>query len=344
MSRSVVSSRRQSPVAVAQASAQALRGVAGFQIPGVEMPGLPRAQGKGDRPASLPGVIGAEDADRPRLVGVIGDPGKPLPRLPRGREQRQGMPCGRCGERETRGGQIDWLSGGRLQQAHHLDVAAGGDEELPLSGPVPELASEFVIAGLELLRGDAACATGRQRQAHLAPGWRRARIVAPSDCHVDTGVGEIGQAQPAHLVPVAAGIEDWHSMHGVASDLDRLDDVVHGGEESVRGMDVCRGLDVELGGQLQAPVSISVTQAPGQALRGVAGFQIPGVEMPGLPRAQQQGDGAAPAPGVVGAEDADRPCLIRVIDDSGKPLPGLPRGGEQREGVPRRLCHRHSGD
>ena len=332
----------QAPIssAVAQAPGQALRGVAGLEIPGVEMPGLPRAQRQGDGAAPLPGVVGGMDGDRACLLGVIDDSGKPLPGLPRGREQREDMTSGRCGEGRTRGGQVDRVSGARLQQADYLDGSGGGDGEPPPSGPVAESAGEALIAGLDLLRRDAARPAGRQRQAHLASGRRRARIVAPSNRHVDAAVGEIGQAQPAHLVPVAAGVEEGHPMHGVGPDLDGAGDVVHGGEESVRGMHVCRGLDVEVRGQLQAPISSAVTQTPGQTLGGVAGFEIPGVEVPGLPRAQGQGDGAALLPGVVGGVDDDRAGMIGVIDDPGEPLLGLPRGGEQREGMLRCPCDR----
>ena len=248
----------------------------------------------------------------------------------------------RTGVAPTRHRQVGEMSGGRLHRAPHLDIPIRAHEELPLALSVSQATAEAARARFELLRRDLPRPRRRQSQGHLAARRGAAFVVAALNGHPDPAPGEIDQAQPAHLVAVASRVEDRHPMHRLAPHFDRGHDIVHRGQEPVRGTDVCPHLEVEVRLEPQAPVSLPLTQPPGQALRRVAPLQITGVEVPGLPRAQRQRDRPVTPARVIGAGDADRPCTRGVIDDPGKALLDVARRSEKRKDVVLRFgrrCH-----
>ena len=224
--------------------------------------------------------------------------------------------------------QIGQVTGGTLQQAHHFDVPVRGHEELPPLLPVVGPADEGGD-GLELPGGEAARAAWRQRRTQLAFEHRPARVVATLDGHVDRRVARVDHAQPARRIAIASGKEDRNVMHGLSPDHDRARDVVHGRHEPVRGADVSAGLEVEIRLEPKAPAPFPVAQAPGQTLRRIARFEVPGAELPRRSRVHEQGDRAVNPSPVIGSVDANRPGASGVVDDPGNPLSDAAGGGEQ---------------
>ena len=121
----------------------------------------------------------------------------------------------------------------------------------------------------------------------------------------------------AWLGGVPAG-EDRNVMHRLPVDFEGADHVVHGGQESVRGLEVRSCLDVEPGLQTETPASIPIAQTLGQSLRDIARFEVASIEIPGCSRVHEEGDRSVGLPGVVGAVDAYGPGPVRVVDDSGE--------------------------
>ncbi|MDE0001848.1 MAG: hypothetical protein OXQ29_04050 [Rhodospirillaceae bacterium] len=73
------------------------------------------------------------------------------------------------------------------------------------------------------------------------------------------------------------------------TDQPTLHHIVHGGEKAVGTAEIGQHLDAEIAGQLQAPVvRAGRAGATGQAFGGIPGFQVLGVEMHGLARADDE--------------------------------------------------------
>ena len=80
-----------------------------------------------------------------------------------------------------------------------------------------------------------------------------AAVVDGLDAHLGPLRARVDEAQAAHLVDVAPGVEGGDAVHTPA----RRDPVVHGGEEAVGGADVGEHLELELGAELEPPVALA---------------------------------------------------------------------------------------
>ena len=128
------------------------------------------------------------------------------------------------------------------KQAHRLYRHIRGHHKLPLTRAVPESTVEAVArAGLQLLRGEAARREGRQRELDLRTR-RHALVVHTCDRHGRRGLVRIDKTQPAHLVDVAAGVEDRNTVADSRCCRRRK----HARQETIRGADVREHLDIVL--------------------------------------------------------------------------------------------------
>ena len=252
---------------VAQPSRQPLPGIAGFQIARVEVRGTALPEGKRDRSVRFPAVVDSVNPCGPGRVRVIDEPRESFQLLAGGREQREQMCRSVTDDAPKPGsGQIGQMSGGAFEKVHHLDGRVGGHIEPPLAGAVAESAAQSTSPRLELLRGYGARFSAGQGEPDVAPF--NSVVVDALDRDGDLLGAGIGDPKLAHLLVVAAGIEERHVMRGAVLAGAHFRDALHGGHESVRGADVGKGEDSKLRCEFQAPHSRSVPQPVRQALVG----------------------------------------------------------------------------
>ena len=199
--------------------------------------------------------------------------------------------------------------------------------------PSPNRPVEPARTRLDISRADGHRPARRQGELHRARG-RLPPVIQPIDLHRRAGVSGVDDAELTDLRAIAARVEERY----VITPRPALDyAVVHAGQKAVRGPDVGVRLDVEGGGQLQAPVPLAVTHATGQPLGGVALLEVARVEVHGVLRGNGEGDRAVPNTGIVDGLDGDRTRFVRVVDDTNEPLHRtVGRRRHQREVIPRR--------
>ena len=327
------------PLAVAQAARQPFAVVAVLQVVRIKMDSFELAQLQADGAKPPPGVIDGINAGCAGCFREVGDSGKPLlGGVGGGHEQRDALVG-------AEGGKIGQIAGGAFQQVHHRNGPAGFDQQPPLAGAIAKPTPETGAAGFEFLRRKHTGLAGCQSQIDSPFGRRIAAVVHAGYRHLGGAVVGVDEAQLAHLVAVAAGVEDRHQVQGAGLGPSTGHQVVHAGQESVRGADVGQRLDVQVGFQFQAPISLAAAGAAGQSLGRVAHFQVVGVEMRCGFGAQGERDWSSPPAGIIHRVNADPARFGRPVDDADEAL--LHRVGgrhEQRNLMPRCQCHLGAGE
>ena len=177
----------------------------------------------------------------------------------------------------------------------------GRDHEAPLPFAVAERPGQVCRAGLQFRRVQRPRRKRRQRESHGAGG--HTAVVDRVHRHVRVLPAWVHQAQHASLPGVGCRVEDRNEV-AAGSPPRRRDGtspqvvepfvrrvprcrVVHAGDEPVRGADV--GQDVVVGGGVDVQ-AVTGRQADRRTktLARVARHEVVGVEVPGIPRAQQQ--------------------------------------------------------
>ena len=95
-----------------------------------------------------------------------------------------------------------------VEQAHHQQRPIRGHREPPLAHSVAQAAGEPAGPALQLPSAERHRGPGGEAQAHRPPRRRPARVVAARDGHLGRRVGGVRQAQQAHLLGVAPGVEE----------------------------------------------------------------------------------------------------------------------------------------
>ena len=301
------------------------------------MQGFPRIQVQGDGAEPPPGIVDGVNADRAGRLRVVGDAREALlRRVGGGYEQRDAL-VGAVG------GQVGQVAGGAFQQIHHLNGSIGGDAQPPLAGAVAKPPAQAGAARFKFLSREGAGFPGRQSQIDIPGGGRPCAAVVHA-CNRNLGAAAVGvdEAQLAHLVAVAAGVENRRQVQNFGLGSFAGHQIVHAGQEPVRGADIGQRFNVQVGFQLQPPIPLAAAGAAGQSLGRVARLQVIGVEVRRGFGAQGKPDRPGPPAGVVDRKDAHRAGFAGAVDDANEALLHLVgRRHEQRDlmrGRQRRLA------
>ena len=193
---------------------------------------------------------------------------------------------------------------------------------------VAEAALDMMVAGFQL--------SGGQRHGAVSSHADARRPAPARRCHRSrtrwtsaSKPSPLDQAQAALLVDVRAGIEQRslvHACEGSQAALRLLghQDVADGGEEAVHGAHVGGRDEGRFGAQPKMPVADAGTDAVVDALAGIAGFKVVGVEVGGLLRGDVEGRGAGtgrrrPRAWIVSATSSSRavtrtnPCCVEWL-------------------------------
>ena len=243
----------------------------------------------------------------------------PLP--PRAR-RRPGRP-GWSGPRSA--GKTGQVTGRRPHQAHHLNRAVGGHQQLPLARSVPEAALEVRMPFFEIRGAVQTCLVGGQADFQVVLA-RHPLVVKPGNRHLGIDARGVDQTKQALLAGVTPRVEYRH----VPPHRLPLHDIVDAGEKAIGGSsNVGKGLDVQVRLELQPPVALPASDAARQSLGGSSPLQISGAEMPRLLCVQVQCDRPALIALIVDGMNGHRSGSIGTVDDSCEPLPG--RVGSRHE-------------
>ncbi|MCY3837844.1 MAG: hypothetical protein OXH09_04205 [Gammaproteobacteria bacterium] len=198
---------------------------------------------------------------------------------------------GGAATRVTRRRKVRQQAGGAFHQAHGEYGPVGLEDEPPFPGAVPESTHARVLRCLEFGGGKRQRGSNGDRCSNLAPR-RTASVIDAHDRDRRRLVAGVHEPQAAHLVYVAAGIEDRDAVSVVRVRRD----IVHRRQEpryAVVGAVVARldarvgeNLDVEVAGQLQSPIALAAARGTGQSLVCIACLEVVRVDVYRLPDAE----------------------------------------------------------
>ena len=151
-------------------------------------------------------------------------------------------------------------------------------------------------------------------------------IVDGAHGHLGGFLAVVDEPQQAHLVAVAAGIEDGDGAVVTA----RGRQVVQCGDEAVGRARVAEHLDVQVAAEVQAPVAGARADAVGQTLGGIAVFEVLGVEVHDLIGVHRERHRVVAAAVVVGGVDDHPAGRGEWLMTRTKPLVDGARGGGEQ--------------
>ena len=292
------------------------------------MPHSAGTDGQGDGSRHDAGVVNGPDGHRARLVRAVHDAQEPLPiGMVGAQEERNGqVVAGRRGE-------IDQVAAAALKQVHDHKGRAGIHDQLPLAGTLAQATGEVFRTRFQVSRGDGARVARRQSQRHLAYRSRSVVVIGCSNGNPSGFAVWVDQAQFAHLVAVAAGVEGHHPMAGACAARCGRHDIVHAGEEAILGADVDERLNVQARLEVQPPIACAIASRPFEPFGRFAVLQICRVEMSRLTSADSQGKRSETLAAVVNGVDGHGAASSAAVDDPGEALlHGVGIGNEERCG------------
>ena len=307
------------PFEGANANGQALARVAVREIRRVEVRGRERPDRQGNGTVGPTGVVHGPDPDLAALARVVDDAHEPLPvRIGRGQHHRRvlAVPPGARG-------QVRQVARRALEETENVQPPVGLDPQPPLPNALAEPPGQILRPLLEFLRGDDARRPGRQAELDSAFGRRIPPVVDGDDHDIRRFVLGVHQAQSAHLVAIAARVEEGKPVDVHVPPAACLE---HAGDEAVRSAHVGQCLELEVGFDFQPPISRPGSDTLRQSLFGVAVFQVRGIEVHCGEGIQMDGDQGIPAAGIVDRRDLHIARILRLVENADESLLSHIRG------------------